>query len=473
MIGDNLHHLQTLQPDSIDLVAIDPPYNSGRDYFDKNGKFSDRFGNPKDLGAEVEIVQRHNHELYDFIKALPPESSRYYTTWIGARIIYMHKALKPTGSIFVQCDDAANSYLRIILDFVFGRACFRNEITWHRTHGKQSDSSRKFGRVNDHILFYAKSDAATFHPVYIPYTPEYIARLFTNDSNDGRGRWAKGRITKDADRPRMHYEFMGITKKWTLSKTKMEEMRKAGRLHIEGGTIHKKRYLTEAKGIAIHSDWSDIKPLHPRSDESIDYPTQKPVSLYRRMIECATNEGDIVLDCFGGSGTTAIAALRSNRDFIMMERNQEEMDIIKKRLQHEARSQDGMVLETHHTQVDTLPDIDVTYQPDMFRNPASPNDIITNHTARHPPDDAQLALSPEANNGRDNDYEMKVELAKRDGAMCWACKAISHIDYLQIDHNKAKRFGGTNSLDNRRLLCYNCHYDKTRRESLTQRPQTN
>jgi site-specific DNA-methyltransferase (adenine-specific) len=234
------------------------------------------------------------------------------------RIAEAHRILNETGSIFVHCDPAASHYLKIALDTLFGARNFRNEIVWRRTHAHSS--SRRFGPVHDTVLFYSKSERYSWNPVFTPYSQAYLADHFR--SEDGGGRYQLITCTGPGDRvgTLAHYEWNGqlppAGRHWAWKRERMEELDRAGRIVTSSNGIPRlKVYAHEGKGVALQDVWDDISRLDAHSDERVGYDTQKPVALLERIIRASTSPGDLVVDPFAGSGTTAVAAERLGRSW--------------------------------------------------------------------------------------------------------------------------------------------------------------
>ena len=289
--GDNLTILRNMPDASVDLICTDPPFNTGKDW----GAFSDKWEG----------------------------GLKGYLKFMEARVVEMRRVLKSTGSLYLHCDPTASHYLKVMLDIVFGIDNFRNEIVWQRKRS-QALKSNSFGRTNDTILLYSKSDDYTFNPLYTKddtHTQKYIKDRFRFDDGDGR-KYMKSPLVNPANRPNQHYEFYGVKppeRGWLFSKDRMESLYKNNELVMPNdcnARIYRKIYLDTYKGQLIQNIWVDIPIVNPMAKERLGYPTQKPVALYERMIKASSNQGDIVLDPFAGSGTTLDAAHTLGRHWI-------------------------------------------------------------------------------------------------------------------------------------------------------------
>ena len=290
--GDNLDFLRAFNSETIDLIATDPPFNKGRDFhatpesLASGASFTDRWSwdNENDVQAEWLWSLESNHpkvrELIDATRVVYGDDLAAFLCWMGVRLLEMHRVLKPTGSLYLHCDPTASHYLKALLDAIFGKDNFRNEIVW----GYSGANSPKldFRRKHDIILRYAKTDNPTFNVQYQPY------------NNPGSGRRAS---TK------------GMSAKRGLS--------------------------YRAEGIPLNDWWSDIRTLINWDSERVGYPTQKPLALYERIIKASSNEGDIVLDPFAGCATTTVAAQRLNRRWVAMDVWEGAYEIVLQRMKNE------------------------------------------------------------------------------------------------------------------------------------------
>ena len=333
--GDNLPILREHIPDqSIDLVYLDPPFNSNRSYNvlfkEESGKESESqitaFDDTWHWGEQAEeiyaeLVTEINGQVGQMISALRgaigENQMMAYLVMMAARLVELHRVLKPTGSLYLHCDPTASHYLKIVLDTIFGAQNFQNEITWQRTATK-GDARLRFGAVHDSMLLYSRSDRFTFNPVYLDQDESYLSR-FTYDDNDGKGAYRLAPLDSPNPRPNLTYEYKGYSppaKGWRVSRELMEQLDKDERLAFpkkSGGRIARKHYLNEQKGRKASDVWIDIPPLQAAAAEKLGYPTQKPLALLERIISASSNPGDVVLDPFCGCGTTVAAAQKLGR----------------------------------------------------------------------------------------------------------------------------------------------------------------
>jgi DNA modification methylase len=287
--------LEWIPDESVDLCYIDPPFFSNEDY-------EKIWGN----GAEVRSFGDR------FAGGI-----QHYVEWMRERVEIIHRKLKPTGSIFLHCDWHASHRLRVMLDDIFGEQNFRNEIVWRRTAAKGL-TERSFPTNHDNILYYSKTDARTFKKAFRPYTEGYVEKSYNKvEKGTGRRYQLCDLTNPNPDRPNLRYEWHGHLRVWRWTKERMQAAHEAGLIEYTGnGLARQKRYLDEMSGHPVDTIWDDIAVLAAQSKERLGYPTQKPVALIKRIIECASNEGDVVLDCFGGGGTTAVACVETHRRYI-------------------------------------------------------------------------------------------------------------------------------------------------------------
>lgn len=353
--GDSLDILKQLNaqhPDGfIDLVYIDPPFNSKRNYnvlFEtvdlhdakaQKEAFADTWSNVsyKDTIEELKTISL---DLSNFLDALDhvriSKSAVSYLTTMAIRIYYIHKVLKPTGSFYLHCDPTMSHYLKVVCDLIFGEKNFRNEIIWKRT-SSHNDTKHQFGALTDTILFFAKSDATNFHRQFLPYSEDYIKNFYKYVDETGK-RYRAVDSRSPNPRPNLMYEYKGYKPHpngWAVSLDRMKKLDDEGRLIYpkkKEGRIQFKRYIDDAPGVPLGNIWDDVKPLQGQELERLGYPTQKPEALLERIIKASSNEGDVVADFFCGCGTTVAAAQKLNRKWIGVDISHLAIGLIRKRL---------------------------------------------------------------------------------------------------------------------------------------------
>ncbi len=353
--GDNLDILREYIDDqAVDLIYLDPPFNSNRNY---NVLFKDESGHEADAQITAfedtwhwnhkteatynELVTQGDARVSAMVNALRQSIGSNqvmaYLTMMAARLVELHRVLKPTGSLYLHCDPSASHYLKIILDSIFGGENFRNEITWKRTfaHG----SAKKYAPLHDVILYYARSENAVWTNARLEPDHEYIKKHFTLvDEKTGKkfqpiSLTGSGVRHGESGQPWRGVNPTEVGRHWALPgaileeigitdgtvQERLEALEQSGRIYWpqkEGGTPRLKWFPEDNRGSAISDFWADIPPIGAQAAERLGYPTQKPLALLERIINASSNEGDIVLDPFCGCGTTIAAAQKLNRRWI-------------------------------------------------------------------------------------------------------------------------------------------------------------
>ncbi|MFQ6121676.1 MAG: DNA methyltransferase, partial [Dehalococcoidales bacterium] len=236
-----------------------------------------------------------------------------YLVMMTARLIELHRVLKPTGSLYLHCDPTASHYLKLVLDQIFGPVNFRNEIVWKR--GIAHSDSRRCGRIHEYLLFYSKTDNYVWNKEFMPYDPRYVETYYRYKDDDGHVFMSDNLVAPGGRGPR--YEWKGIVRNWRVTRENMEKLEKEGRIfYTKKGIPRLKRYLSDMPGTPLQSIWTDVLPIVSWSTEGLGYETQKPLGLLERIIKASSNEGDIVLDPFCGCGTAVVAAQKLKRHWI-------------------------------------------------------------------------------------------------------------------------------------------------------------
>ena len=336
--GDCLTVMEEMALGSVDLIYLDPPFNSQRDY---NAIYKDETG--RTLPAQVEAFSdmwSMNEERERELRTMPvlmrdagiaDESVEFWRLWMNAlrrtnpnllaylsymtqRLLPMRSILKPTGSLYLHCDPTASHYIKVMMDSIFGHENFRSEIVWKRTSA-HSDA-KGFGQVCDYLLYYSMSNARTWNSISVPHDPQYVADAYRHE--DELGRYRHHEIIRTAsmgERPNLAYEYKGYTPRWgwRMVLEKLENMDAQGLLIWSSkGRPYRKTYL--ADGQAPANLWTDIPGA--LGQERLGYATQKPVALLERIIAASSNPGDIVFDPFCGCATTLEAAHKLGRQWI-------------------------------------------------------------------------------------------------------------------------------------------------------------
>jgi len=354
--GDNLHILRKhIATESVDLVYLDPPFNSNATYNvlfkEKSGEESTAqiaaFDDTWHWGLESErayheVVTSGPAYLSDLLQSLRAflgqSDMMAYLTMMAIRLVELRRVLKPTGSIYLHCDPTASHYLKILMDAVFSARNFQNEIVWKRTSAHSS--SKRYGPIHDILLFYSKSDKHKWIPQHTPYDQSYIDQFYRHVDADGR-RFRLSDLTAAGVRHGSSGKsWRGIdpTAKgnhWKFTIENLEKLDKEGRIYWppKGKVPAYKRYLDEVKGVALQDIFDDIPPIGAQAAERLGYPTQKPEALLERIIMASSDETDIVLDPFCGCGTTIAVAERLNRRWVGIDLTHLAITLMRHRLQ--------------------------------------------------------------------------------------------------------------------------------------------
>ena len=358
--GDNLDILRQYVPDeSVDLIYLDPPFNSNASY---NVLFKEQSGegSPAQIKAftdtwewtqeservfEQEIIMNPTTppNVKDMITAFREFIGRNammaYLVMMTPRLVDLRRVLKPTGSIYLHCDPTASHYLKLVMDAIFGVTSYRNEITWKRTStvkGNFGQGSKLWGQATDTLLYYTKTNDYVFNQPFGPYSQEYIDKAYRHvEPETGRRYRLVSMIGPGgAAKGNPQYEVMGVTRYWRYSKVRMQELIDQG-LIVQSkpeAVPNRKYYLDEGRGVPVQSLWDDIGNLQASAAERLGYPTQKPQALLERIIEASSNEGDVVFDPFCGCGTAVAAAEKLKRQWIGVDVTHLAVALMKNRL---------------------------------------------------------------------------------------------------------------------------------------------
>ncbi len=361
--GDNLDILRRYIPaESVDLVYLDPPFNSNRTYSaifaDESGRKSDAqihaFEDSWHWGPtpEAHLAYLKNSTLHQ--GAVPVGVSQLlaalefgigktpmlaYLVEMAVRLIELHRVLKPTGSLYLHCDPTASHYLKIVLDSVFGPECFLSEISWKRT-GTHSSANR-WGPIHDVILVFARrSGRQTWVRPYVPLDDDYRRRHYARADEAGRP-FTHAELTAPGTRngrsgvPWRGHDVASLGRHWTTTVEHLDELDAEGKIYwpSEGGWPRLIRFEEDNKGRAIGDVWEDIPPLNMMARERLGFPTQKPSALLERIIAASSNPGDIVLDPFCGCGTALVASQKLGRRWIGIDITYLAIGVVRRRLQ--------------------------------------------------------------------------------------------------------------------------------------------
>lgn len=319
--GDNLQVMSHLLKEfrgQIDLVCIDPPFDSKADYKLKVSLRGKNIVNSSTVFEEKQYTDIWNNDEY--------------LQFMYERLLIIRELLSDNGSIYIHCDWHKSQYIRIILDEIFGSSNFVREIIWNRGNPSGGKAgANNWIHTHDNILYYAKNkELRTFNKEYIPYTQEYIKERFIHDDQDGKG------------------------------------------LYRLQGNDNRKQYLSDSKGKAVTSVW-DLSDINVMAKERTDYPTQKPETLLERLINASSNPGDLIFDCFMGSGTTQAVAMKLGRRFIGADINLGAIQTTTKRLLNIATDLNGKIQEEPKYTGFSVYNVN---HYDVFRNPLEAKDLL-------------------------------------------------------------------------------------------------
>ena len=363
--GDNLDILRRYIPDeSVDLVYLDPPFNSNRDYNvifkDESGRksdaqllaFEDTWHWGPDAEAQYAYLTNTNQNqgrvpfsvgaiIAALRSGIGENQMMAYLVEMAVRLVELHRVLKPTGSLYLHCDPTASHYLKVLLDAVFGPIRFLNEVTWKRStsHG---NVGLNFGSLTDTILVYTNGDEYTWNQQFRPFPDEYVAEKFRYSDPSGR-RWQSVTLRNPGPRPNLRYPYAalnGITYQphpngWAWEERRLRAADEQGRLHYPAksdGQLRLKMYLDESPGVKLQNLWDDIPAVNSQAHERLGWETQKPIALLERIIGASSNPGDIVLDPFCGCGTALVAAQKLDRKWIGIDVTYLSIAVMKARL---------------------------------------------------------------------------------------------------------------------------------------------
>ena len=448
--GDNLEIMRGMESESVDLIYLDPPFNSKHDYSAPIGStaagaaFKDTWSlSDIDVAWWGEIAESNIslYEVLDMARHVGGKSAMSYLIYMSIRILEMHRILKETGSLYLHCDPTMSHYLKMVLDAVFEFNNYRNEVIWKRSSGHPL-SIKKFDAITDTILVYQKSDEFVFKPVLLPQSEEMINRNYRHA--DEHGRYASDNLTGGkAGGESAYMPFRGVyppkgrgwapptrakIPKWAANKLpddyeELNQVEKCEALDMIGliywtasGKPRLKKYLATNPTRNAPSLWDDIKPISNQSKERLSYPTQKPLALLERIIKASSSEGDMILDPFCGCATACSAAERLNRKWVGIDISSKAADLMNARLITEA----GM---------------------DKFTKGAG---ILIHRT------DIPIRKGNRSKN-------VKHQLFGMQEGRCNLCRHEIEFKNMEVDHVIPRAKGGADDDSNLQLLCGHCN----------------
>ncbi len=444
--GDNLPIMRGINSESVDLIYLDPPFNSKTNYAAPIGsaaagaEFKDTWTLDDVDNAWLDLIETKYPALNRVIHAAMTNSDKSYLIYMAARLLEMKRILKDTGSIYLHCDPTMSHYLKLVMDAVFGKANFRNEVVWKRTSTKSL--AKRYAVNTDRILYYIKSNGATWNQQYAPYDDEYIQKTFRGQDKHGKygtvdlsgGKAGSSRAympLKGIEPPPGRAWAPPARNKFPASAqallpdnyesldqlAKCEVLDDAGLLHWPKGKIGRprwKKYLSAMPGIVAGDLVLDTPPV--KGKEGTGYPTQKPLALLDHIIKASSSKGDVVFDPFCGCATTLVAADRLQRKWIGIDISAKAAELVVERI----KADQGLFQE-------------IIARPDI-------------------PKRTDLGDIP-----RYNAPENKTQLYGEQSGDCNGCGTHFQKQHLEVDHIIAKEVGGTDHIENLQLLCSNCN----------------
>ena len=440
--GDNLRIMRGMNSESVDLIYLDPPFNSNRNYEAPIGSqaagaaFKDAWTlDDVDVHEHGELADR-NPAAYSVIEAARlshGKSMQSYLIMMAVRLLEMQRILKSTGSIYLHCDPTASHYLKLLMDGIFGKDAFVNEIVWKRTSAH--NSTKGWGPVHDTVLFYGGGSNYQWNRTFQPYDTEYVENFYRY--HDEKGRYRIGELTAPGSRNgESGMPWRGIdpgSRHWAPSRSlpggeslpasthaALDALDSMGRIHWperRDGKPGFKRYLHEMPRSVVQDIVTDIRPLSHATIERTGYPTQKPLALLERIIKASSNSGDLVLDPFCGCATTLVATDRLDRQWAGIDLSPLAIKLVNERIAEDRGLFDGA------NALDTPP-----VRTDM-------GELPNYRTHRH-------------------------WLYGEQEGICIGCDTHFPFRVMDVDHILPKSRGGTDHPDNLQLLCSGCNRSK-------------
>ncbi len=327
--GDKKYVLPSLLDEfagKVDLIYIDPPFDTGADF-----SFRAEVGGAGFIKEPSIIEQKAYRDTWG-------RGLESYLQWLYESLLLLRDLLNESGSIYIHIGHNMSHYAKVLLDEVFGNSNYINEIIWKRqtAHSDARQGSSHYGRVHDCLLFYSKSQTYVWNQSHTPHDEKYLETHYRSIEPDTDRRYELADMTAPggASRGNPYYEFLGVTKYWRYSRERMQQLYEEGRIvqPSPGAVPRYKRYLDEMQGNPLQSIWTDLNPINSQAIEAAGYPTQKPEVLLERIIKASSNEGDLILDCFCGSGTTPVVAEKLGRRWIAADLGRFAIHTTRKRL---------------------------------------------------------------------------------------------------------------------------------------------
>ena len=448
--GDNLPVMRGMNSECVDLIYLDPPFNSNRDYEAPIGSkaagaaFKDTWTlNDVDVHEHGELADRHPaaYAVIEAARLAHGKGMMSYLIMMAVRLLEMRRILKPTGSIWLHCDDSAGHWLRTLMDAVFGRDAFRNEIVWQRT-SNHNDAGR-FGRTGDRLLFYGADIER--EGVRVPLSDRNVKSKYRHKGEHGAYRRSDltGAETRtgEAGEAWRGWTPSDIGRHWAVPRTgsyaawieanlipgyrsepsllaRLDLLAEADLIAFTAnGTPELKRYLAANPRQVPPDVWTDIAPVNSQAKERIGYPTQKPLALLERIIKASTKPGDLVFDPFCGCATALVAADQLDRDWVGCDLSPLAVKLVDERIKRERGLWGGA------------------------------------NALDEPPKRTDLGDLP-------NYRTHKHRLYGEQEGVCAGCDTHFPFKVMEVDHELPRSRGGTDHPDNLQLLCSHCNRSK-------------
>ena len=454
--GDNLDVLRGLNSETVDLIYLDPPFNSNKDYAAPVGSqaagaaFKDTW-TLSDLDvAWMGLMADEQPAIASLLAtagAVHGKGMQSYLTMMAVRLLEMRRVLKDTGSIYLHCDPTASHYLKALVDAVFGQENFRSEIIWRRISAHSG--AQRWGPIHDVVLFYSRGNRYTWNRVAQEYDQDYLATHYRH--TDAKGRYRLGDLTGSGTRlgesgqPWRGVDPTSKNRHWAVPKEsslpdwvapsgyaqltvheRLDFLDAVGLVYwpARGKTPRFKGYYDQASGVPVQDVIWDIPPIGAAAKERTGYPTQKPLALLERIIAASSNEGDVVLDPFCGCATACVAAERMGRQWLGIDISPKAVELVNMRLRDDMGSLFHDRLVTARTDIPRRTDIDA---PIPYR-------------------------------------KNKHVLFGRQEGRCGGCRMDFPFKIFEVDHVVPQSRGGTDHIDNLQLLCGSCNRIKGDRD---------
>ena len=450
--GDNLDILRGLNSESVDLIYLDPPFNSNRNYAAPVGSraagaaFKDTWTLSDLDTAWMGLIADEQPAMYKVIETAGlthGKGMQSYLCMMAVRLLEMRRVLKDTGSIYLHCDPTASHYLKLLMDAVFGRRNFRSDITWRRIN-PTGRASKRYANNADNILYYTRSETFLWNQQHKPHDRAYVERMYRHKDDAGRlyrldNLKGAGLRNGDSGQPWRGVDPSDTSSHWAVPNAALPEAVKAlstqekldylesiGRIYWPptGKVPSYKRYLDEMPGTPVDTMWDDIDSIGSNAKERIGFPTQKPLALLERIISASSDPGDVVLDPFCGCATACVAAEKLGRKWVGIDISEKAVELVNMRLGEFMGGLFHSRLVTARTDIPRRTDIDA---PIPYR-------------------------------------KQKHVLFGRQEGKCAGCKIEFLFKIMEVDHVVPKSRGGTDHPENLQLLCPNCNRIKGDRE---------